>query len=237
MIKKERTCCAINTFDAHKKQQKCSFFAIIIKKNLFATCFMNRKQQKQNLLNDLFSPYSNCFACPLGSLGRKNVVFGEGNPDTQLLFIGEAPGQDEDIQKKPFVGRSGKLLTKVFEILGIIRSDVYITNIVKCRPPQNRKPLPLEATTCKQLLLNRQIEIIQPVVICTLGAAALQGLLNDYSLQISKLRGSPISFGNYIIVPTYHPAYILRNPKELTKIVDDISLAHRLSLSEYKSKK
>lgn len=196
---------------------------------------MNRKQQKQKLLNDLFFSYSSCLACPLGSLGRKNIVFGEGNPDAQLLFIGEAPGQDEDIQKKPFIGRSGKLLTKVLETLGIIRSDVYITNIVKCRPPQNRKPFPLEASTCKQLLLNRQIEIIQPIIICTLGAAALQGLLNDYSLQISKLRGSFFSFGDYTIVPTYHPAYILRNPKKLSKIVDDISLAHQLSLSEYKN--
>lgn len=192
---------------------------------------MNHKQEKQKRLDALFLPYSACFSCPLGLLGRKNIVFGEGNPNAQLLFIGEAPGQDEDIQKKPFIGRSGKLLTKVFEMLGITRSDVYITNIVKCRPPQNRKPFPLEAITCKNLLLSKQIEIIQPVVICTLGAAALQGLLDNYALQISKLRGSRISFKDYTIIPTYHPAYILRNPKEFSKMVDDISLAHKIALS------
>lgn len=160
-------------------------------------------------------------ACPLGSLGRTNVVFGEGNPDARLLFIGEAPGRDEDLEGKPFVGRSGRLLTKTLEAYGIDRSEVYITNIVKCRPPNNRKPLPLEAKTCKNLLLFNQIKIIKPQIICTLGSFALQELL-DQTVQITKIRGIPIIWEGITIIPTYHPAYILRNPSELKSLVLDI---------------
>lgn len=159
--------------------------------------------------------------CPLSTLGRTNVVFGYGNPDTQLLFIGEAPGRDEDLQGQPFVGRSGRLLTKVLESYNIVREQVYITNIVKCRPPNNRKPLPLEAKTCKNLLLFNQIKIIQPKVICTLGSFALQELLGQ-PVQITKVRGIPIKKGDITIIPTYHPAYILRNPVELKSLVHDI---------------
>lgn len=189
---------------------------------------MDAKTYKQQLLDTLYAPYAKCVQCPLGKLGRTNVVFGEGNPDAELMFIGEGPGQDEDRQGRPFVGRSGKLLDKTLELAGIKRSDIFIANIVKCRPPNNRKPTENEAYTCTNLLLFNQIKIIRPQVICTLGASALQGLLNNYEIKISQLRGKPIvatNLPNIVIMPTYHPAYILRNPKELSSMFGDIEKA------------
>jgi len=192
---------------------------------------MNIKEYKQELLNKLYAPYLKCTQCPLGKLGRTNVVFGEGNPDAALLFIGEAPGQEEDRLARPFVGRSGKLLDKILELANIKRANVFITNTVKCRPPNNRKPLENEAYTCTNLFLYNQIKIIRPTVICTLGASALQELLRDYEIKITKLRGKPIVATNlpdYVIIPTFHPAYILRNPKELTTMFNDIKRAHEI---------
>lgn len=192
---------------------------------------MDIKNYKQDLLNKLYAPYTNCTQCPLGKLGRINVVFGDGNPDAKLMFIGEAPGQDEDRQGKPFVGRSGKLLTKILELADIQRSDVFISNVVKCRPPANRKPMEKEASICTNLLLFNQIKIIRPEIICTLGASALQGLLNNYEIKISHFRGKPIVsqiIPNTIILPTFHPAYILRNPKEMHTMYDDIQKAKSL---------
>jgi len=167
--------------------------------------------------------------CPLGKLGRTHVVFGDGNPDAALMFIGEGPGQDEDAQGKPFVGRSGKLLNRLLETAGLERSDVFITNIVKCRPPNNRKPFPSESATCKSILLINQIKIIRPTVICTLGSAAIQGLIDDQNIKISQIRGKVLKYENISVIPTYHPAYILRNPKELTTLFDDIQHAFKLS--------
>lgn len=192
---------------------------------------MDIKKYKQQLLNKLYAPYIKCTECPLGKLGRTNVVFGDGNPDAQLMFIGEAPGQDEDRQGRPFVGRSGKLLTKILELAEIKRPDVFISNVVKCRPPNNRKPMEKEASICTNLLLFNQIKIIRPQVICTLGASALQGLLNNYEIKISQVRGKPIVtqiLPNIIIMPTFHPAYILRNPKEMQAMFDDILKAKNL---------
>lgn len=189
---------------------------------------MDVKNHKQQLLDKLYAPYLKCIQCPLGKLGRSNVVFGEGNLDAELMFIGEAPGQDEDRLGRPFVGRSGKLLDKTLELAGIARKEVFISNVVKCRPPNNRKPTENEAYTCTNLLLFNQIKIIQPKVICTLGASALQGLINNYEIKISQLRGKPIVANNIphvVIMPTYHPAYILRNPKELTSLYNDIEQA------------
>jgi DNA polymerase len=185
-------------------------------------------QKKQVLLNALYEPYKKCMACPLATLGRKNVVFGEGNPDAKLMFIGEGPGQEEDSQARPFVGRSGKLLTRILTMLGVERSQVFITNIVKCRPPQNRKPLPLESATCKNLLLFKQIQIIEPKVICTLGATALEALL-EKEIKIGAMRGKETIFNNIVLIPTFHPAYILRNPNELEKITFDIQTAIKTS--------
>lgn len=189
---------------------------------------MDIKTYKEQLLTKLYAPYLNCTRCPLGKLGRINVVFGDGNPDAKLMFVGEGPGRDEDIQGKPFVGRSGKLLTKLIELAGLERKDVFISNVVKCRPPENRKPTEKEASICTNLLLFNQIKIIRPRIICTLGASALQGLLNNYEIKISQVRGKPLVadlIPDCIIVPTFHPAYILRNPKEMQTMFDDIQKA------------
>jgi DNA polymerase len=182
---------------------------------------------KQEQLNALYAPYKKCQQCPLANLGRTNVVFGSGNPDAELMFIGEGPGRDEDIQGFPFVGRSGQLLTRALNSIGIKREDVFITNIVKCRPPNNRRPTPQESATCKNLLLFNQIKIINPLVICTLGSVAIQELLAMPDLQISTIRGKPRALDDTIIIPTYHPAYILRNPAMLEVLIKDLTLAKK----------
>lgn len=198
---------------------------------------MESKLHKQKQLDALYEPYKKCVKCPLGFLGRTNVVFGKGNPDAHLMVIGEGPGEQEDAQAKPFVGRSGKLLDTVFELLSIHRDDIFITNIVKCRPPHNRKPFSIESSTCKSLLLDHQIEIIKPTVICTLGASALQGLLNLQHFSISKVRGSLLFYKSTHLIPTFHPAYILRNPKELQKLINDIAYAYQIAkINNEKSK-
>lgn len=183
---------------------------------------------KQQQLDALYAPYKKCTQCPLGNLGRINVVFGSGNPNACLMFIGEAPGKEEDIQNNPFVGRSGQLLNRALNAANINREDVFITNIVKCRPPKNRRPTPQESTTCKNLLLLNQIKIIRPLVICTLGSTAIQELLSMPKLQITDIRGKTQHMDNITIVPTYHPAYILRNPKKLEILINDLMLVQKL---------
>ncbi len=185
---------------------------------------MDPKNYKQQLLNQLYEPYKKCLECPLGSLGRTTVVFGEGNPDARLMFVGEGPGKEEDEQGRPFIGRSGQLLNRTIESIGIKRQDIFITNVVKCRPPGNRKPLPIESQTCKNLLLLNQIKIIRPKVICTLGSAAIQGLL-EKEIKITRIRGIRMNMGSIIILPTYHPAYVLRNPKMQQIFTQDIQTA------------
>lgn len=199
--------------------------------NAFSTQKMNIKKQKQTLLDQLYAPLIACQKCPLGSLGRNNVVFGKGNPDAKIMLIGEGPGRDEDIQGKPFVGRSGKLLNELLIALGINPEETYISNIVKCRPPNNRAPLPDEANTCKKLLLHQQIKIIQPKVICTLGSTALNHLL-DKDFQITKIRGTVLKFKAVTVVPTFHPAYILRNQSKLIILANDLELVLRLANQE-----
>lgn len=188
---------------------------------------MNQKEIKTALLEKLYEPYKKCLSCPLGFLGRQNVVFGSGNPDAQFMIIGEAPGKDEDEQGVPFVGRSGKLLTKALTSLGIDRKDIFITNIVKCRPPQNRKPKSIESQTCKDILLINQINIIQPKVICTLGSASIEALL-EKPVKISEIHGTQLNFNSIIIIPTYHPAYVMRSPNKLPLFVADIQAAYSL---------
>jgi len=183
-----------------------------------------QEHHKTVLLQQLYAPYLKCIMCPLGGLERKNVVFGEGNVDSLLFFIGEAPGKHEDATGMPFQGRSGSFLEKAFEETGINRNDVFITNIVKCRPPRNRKPSPLEMKTCKNLLLLHQIEIIKPKVLCTLGQAALEGLLNR-KVKISEQRGIILPYFDKKIIPTYHPAYVIRNQNLLETFIKDINLA------------
>ncbi len=190
---------------------------------------MNTKNKKKLLLENLYAQYQNCTACPLGFQDRKNIVFGYGNSNALIMFIGEGPGKDEDEQGKPFVGRSGKLLTKILEPVGIKREDVFITNVVKCRPPQNRKPLSVESKTCKNLLLFKQINIIKPKIICTLGASALEALI-EQPIKISQIRGTIIHHKTLTILPTYHPAYLLRNRKEIEKFISDMKKLKKLSL-------
>ncbi|HLJ31706.1 MAG TPA: uracil-DNA glycosylase [Candidatus Babeliales bacterium] len=188
---------------------------------------MKSKESKALLLEELYAPYKKCKECPLGFLGRKNVVFGSGNPDATFMIIGEAPGRDEDEQGLPFVGRSGKLLTKVLNLVGIERKDIFITNSVKCRPPENRKPLPIETKTCKDLLLLHQINIIKPKVICTLGATALECLF-EKPVKLSDFRGKKLVVGSITIIPTYHPSYILRAPEKLKILMEDIEAAYSI---------
>ena len=185
---------------------------------------------KQNELTQLFKPYKICRRCPLGNQGRINVVFGSGDPNAKLMFIGEGPGRDEDKQGLPFVGRAGKLLTKIINSIGLQRKDVYITNVVKCRPPKNRTPTLEESSTCKSLMLFQQINIIQPSIICTLGASATQAMLGDH-IRISKVRGMFQNFDGISIIPTFHPAYLLRNPSAKKLVWDDMQkIMAKLSL-------
>jgi DNA polymerase len=152
-----------------------------------------------------------CLACPLGP-GRLKFVFGEGNPRARLMFVGEGPGRDEDLQGRPFVGRAGELLDKMISAIGLRREDTYIANIVKCRPPDNRTPTPDEARTCLGYL-HRQIELIQPAVIVTLGATPLRELVGVQE-GITRARGQwrrvKVGGREIPLMPTFHPAYVLR---------------------------
>ncbi len=184
--------------------------------------------EKKTLLNELTKKYKNCQGCPLAKLGRTQVVFGVGNPDTKLMFIGEAPGRDEDLNGEPFIGRSGKLLTQIIEDMGLSRSEVYITNVVKSRPPNNRTPIKQEREACKTLILVKEIDIIKPKIICTLGSPATKALLGD-DIQISQARGKFAEYRGIPVMPTYHPAYLLRNPiakhtvwEDMKKIMEEL---------------
>jgi DNA polymerase len=166
-----------------------------------------------------------CTACPL-HLTRTNVVVGEGNLDTKIVFVGEGPGEEEDKTGRPFVGRAGMLLTELLNEVGIKREDVYICNVVKCRPPNNRTPTTEEMFACGHFLLA-QIEIINPSVVVALGATALSFFMDGKKVSITKVRGNPMDWlGGKKIVPTFHPSYLLRNrSKELRKIVlEDLEL-------------
>lgn len=160
-----------------------------------------------------------CKSCDLHKT-RRNVVFGAGNPKTKLMFIGEAPGEEEDLQGLPFVGRAGQLLTKIIEAMGLKRSDVYIANILKCRPPNNRAPLPAEILSCR-LNVKKQVGFIRPKVICTLGKFASQALLNTEK-PISALRGKFCEYEGIKVMPTFHPAYLLRNPQDKRLVWEDM---------------
>jgi len=162
-----------------------------------------------------------CMACPLGTT-RTRFVFGDGSANAQLMFIGEAPGYDEDQQGKPFVGAAGMLLTKIIEAMKLQRKDVYIANCLKCRPPGNRNPLPSEIACCAPILA-RQIEIIQPKIICALGKFAAQTLLKTEE-PISRLRGRFFDYGGIPLMPTFHPAYLLRNPSDKKLVWADMQL-------------
>jgi uracil-DNA glycosylase family 4 len=161
-----------------------------------------------------------CTRCKLHTLGRRQVVFGVGSPTASLMFVGEAPGEDEDRQGEPFVGRAGQLLTKIIEAIGLTRQQVYIANVIKCRPPGNRNPEPDEVGTCEPFLFE-QIAAIQPKVVVALGKFAAQSLLRSTE-PITKLRGRVFEFRGASLIPTFHPAYLLRNPPAKREVWEDM---------------
>jgi len=177
------------------------------------------KSEKIAALKKLEEHVKECTKCELCK-NRTNVVFGVGNPDADLMFVGEAPGYYEDVQGEPFVGKAGQLLTKIIESIGMKRGDVYIANILKCRPPDNRNPSANEIVMCSPHLI-RQIEIIRPKIICALGTFAAQTLL-DTKDTIGKLRGRFFEYQSTKFLATYHPAYLLRNPDDKKKVWADI---------------
>jgi uracil-DNA glycosylase family 4 len=162
-----------------------------------------------------------CTRCRLHE-GRNHVVFGEGNPHAALVFVGEGPGREEDLQGKPFVGRAGELLTRIIEAIELTRDEVYIANIVKCRPPNNRDPKPDEIQTCLPFLL-KQLEAIKPRIICCLGTFAAQTLLGSEE-RISALRGRFHAYHGAKLMPTYHPAFLLRNPQFKRDVWEDMKM-------------
>ena len=166
------------------------------------------------------SDLGDCTRCKLHALGRRQIVYGVGNPHADLMFVGEAPGADEDVQGEPFVGRAGQLLTKIIEAIGLTRADVYIANVIKCRPPGNRNPEPDEVEQCEPFLF-RQIDSISPRVIVALGKFAAQSLLRTND-PITRLRGREFRCRNAILIPTYHPAYLLRTPSAKRDVWEDM---------------
>jgi uracil-DNA glycosylase len=170
-----------------------------------------------------------CTRCKLHALGRTQIVFGVGNPAADLMFVGEAPGRDEDLQGFPFVGRAGQLLTKIIEAISLKREDVYIANVIKCRPPDNRNPEPDEVASCEPFLF-RQIDIIKPKVIVALGKFGAQTLLRTLD-PISRLRGRVFDYRGAKLIPTFHPAYLLRNPSSKREVWEDMKLVRSLLTS------
>ena len=167
---------------------------------------------KGSLLEELRAEIGDCQRCKL-SKHRSKIVFGTGNPCARLMLIGEAPGREEDLQGQPFVGDAGMLLTRLILKMGMKREDVYIANIIKCRPPMNRDPEEEEIATCREFI-DRQIQIIKPQVIMTLGRIALQALMGMPNLRITAARGHFYDYKGIPLMPTFHPAYLLRNPKD-----------------------
>ncbi|MBA3070892.1 MAG: uracil-DNA glycosylase [Nitrospirae bacterium] len=179
---------------------------------------LNSSLEKVETLRALREEIGDCQRCKL-SKGRKNIVFGEGSVDAKIIFIGEGPGEDEDIQGRPFVGKAGQLLTKLIEKMGFKREDVYIGNIVKCRPPFNRDPEEDEINACSPFI-KKQAEIISPKVIVSLGRISTQTLIG-LKIPIGKLRGKFYHFENIPLMPTFHPSYLLRNPKDKWLVWED----------------
>jgi len=173
----------------------------------------------QHTLAGVRNELGECKRCNL-HLTRRHIVFGEGSERAKLVFVGEAPGEDEDRQGRPFVGKAGQLLTRIINAIDLRREEVYITNIIKCRPPHNRNPQRAEIATCEPFL-KKQLEIIQPRIICALGTFAAQTLL-ETDEKISHLRGRFHVYGGFKVMPTYHPAFLLRNPHRKREVWEDM---------------
>jgi uracil-DNA glycosylase family 4 len=174
-------------------------------------------------LRSIREDIGDCTRCKLHAQGRTQVVFGVGNPTADLMFVGEAPGADEDVQGVPFVGRAGQLLTKMIVAMGFTRDEVYIANVIKCRPPGNRNPEPDEIATCEPFLFQ-QIAAIQPKVVVALGAFAAKTLL-ETDQPISRLRGRLYEFRGAKLIPTFHPSFLLRSPGYKREAWEDLKLA------------
>jgi len=170
-------------------------------------------------LEEVREELGDCRRCKLHST-RTNIVFGAGNPKAKLIFVGEGPGRDEDLQGKPFVGLAGQLLTKIIQAIQLTREEVYIANIIKCRPPGNRNPEPDEIRACEPFLI-KQLQAIRPKLICALGTFAAQTLLKTEE-RISLLRGKFHQYQGIPLMPTYHPAYLLRNPNFKRDVWEDM---------------
>lgn len=208
----------------HSSPEKGITSSQLTHKSLFNTNNKKRKvelnkSEKAKELKKLEEEVRQCTKCELCK-NRTNVVFGTGDPDADLMFVGEAPGYYEDMQGEPFVGRAGQLLTKIIESIGLKRRDVYIANILKCRPPENRNPTANEIILCTPHLI-KQIEIICPKIICALGTFAAQTLLGTKE-SIGRLRGKFHEYQGTKLLVTYHPAYLLRNPNDKKKAWKDI---------------
>ena len=196
-----------------------------------------KKTKPKITIKALTEKVNSCNRCPLAETNT-NYVFGEGSAKADLMFIGEAPGAEEDKQGRPFVGRAGQLLTKIIESIGLERKDVFIANILKCRPPGNRNPLPSEIAACSPYL-EKQIELIKPKVICALGKFAAQTLLKTET-SISRLRGTFSDYRGIKLMPTYHPAYLLRNQsgkKDVWKDMQAIASELGIEIPEKKNAK
>ena len=167
-----------------------------------------------------------CSRCKLHKAGRHTIVFGVGHPEADLMFVGEAPGRDEDLQGIPFVGRAGQKLTQIIEAIGLTRDQVYIANVIKCRPPENRNPDPDEVETCEPYLF-RQIDAIHPKVIVALGTFAARSLLKTMD-PISRLRGRVYDYRGAKLIPTFHPAFLLRNPACRREVWEDMKKVRAL---------
>jgi uracil-DNA glycosylase family 4 len=202
------------TFVTSKKAESAMAGAV---DDLFAD---NSPALQAQTLEELRAAIGDCQRCKLCS-GRTNIVFGVGNPNAKLMFVGEGPGRDEDLKGEPFVGRAGQLLTDIItKGMGLKREDVYICNVVKCRPPENRNPEPDEVAACEPFL-KKQIDLVRPAVIVGLGKFAVQTLLQS-TVTISKLRGNWHSYHGIKLMPTFHPAYLLRNPADKKLVWEDI---------------
>ena len=190
----------------------------------FPTSVISRQESSPDMVDSLDRIREDigpaCTRCKLCTLGRSQIVFGVGNPKARLMFVGEAPGEEEDKRGEPFVGRAGQLLTKIIEAIGLTREQVYIANIIKCRPPNNRNPEPDEIAQCEPFLF-RQVDVIKPKVIVPLGKFAAQSVLKTTD-PITRLRGQLFKYRGAACIPTFHPAYLLRNPSSKREVWEDM---------------
>jgi uracil-DNA glycosylase family 4 len=184
-------------------------------------------------MKDIRNELGDCQRCKLHQT-RRTIVFGEGNENAKLMFIGEGPGYDEDVQGRPFVGKAGQLLTRIIQSMHLQREEVYIANIIKCRPPQNRNPEPDEIESCSPFV-RKQIDAIRPRVVCALGTFSAQTLLKTKA-GITALRGKIYTLDNITVIPTYHPAFLLRNPEKKKDVWEDMKRVLERLREEEKSR-